>query len=360
MSTQDTSPRDTTPESNPMQTAAADAAQRALQMARRLGNPLLLAALLVAGLMTWQWYSVRQQATGQQVLEKRLNAADSADQESRALLKQAQEQNEALQSRLSALESRLGEFSEQAGGLQSVYRDLATSREIAILAEVEHALTLAAQQLRSTGDLPAAILAVQAAESRLAKLDASHVANATKVLARDLDRLRKTPNPDLPAISRQLDKLAAGIDRLPLTQDTRATPTPKSVDAEPGDWLDKLGNSLWSEVKGLIRIERIDTQPNLLLAPDQQFFLRENLKLRLLSARWSLQTRDTAGFRQEMDTAQTLLARFFATSNAQVQALRDDLKQIAATPLSTELPGLQDSISALRQAQQQAEKKVKP
>lgn len=358
------------PQTTPTETAstpisstssAADTAQRTLAAARKLGNPLLLAALLVAGLSSWQWYDARQQAAQQKMLEKRLNDADSGDRESRALLKQSQEQNTALMARLSQLEERLDQFSEQTGGLQSVYRDLSVNRDVAVLTEIEHALTLSAQQLQNTGNLAAAISAVQAADQRLVRLDRPHFAPVRKALVSDLERLRNTPIIDIAGISQRLESVIIGIDQLPLAMDARPKPikTDNKTTAEESA-LDKLTGSIWSELRNLIRIERIDTPSPVLLPADQQFFVRENIKLRLLSARLSLMARDANSFKHELQAARELLERHFNPQDKRVEHALSSLKQFASTPLNTDLPSLQNSLSALRQAQQATEKKAKP
>ncbi len=72
----------------------------------------------------------------------------------------------------------------------------------------------------------------------------------------------------------------------------------------------------------LVRIENTEKQEMPLLSPTQTFFLRENLKLRLLSARMALLTRDEVSFRRDLKTAQEWIKRYFdIKSNESAQAL---------------------------------------
>ena len=85
-----------------------------------------------------------------------------------------------------------------------------------------------------------------------------------------------------------------------------------------------------------------------LLPPNQEFFLRENLKLRLLSARLALLSRDEDSFRQELKTAQLWTARYFDGKSNEGMRMSDGLKKIAASDISIELPDIGSSLQAVR------------
>jgi uroporphyrin-3 C-methyltransferase len=84
------------------------------------------------------------------------------------------------------------------------------------------------------------------------------------------------------------------------------------------------------------------------LLPPQQYFLRENLKLRLLSARVALLNRDDASYKSDLAAAQTWLKLYFDTRAKAVQTVQATLKQLAATPMGRDLPDLAGSLEALR------------
>jgi len=97
-----------------------------------------------------------------------------------------------------------------------------------------------------------------------------------------------------------------------------------------------------------VRIQRLDRTEPALLAPGQAYFLRENLKLRLLNARLALLAREQGVYRGELKAAQDLLARHFDGQDKAVQAAATTLRQLTATELNIEVPGLSDSLAALR------------
>ena len=109
-----------------------------------------------------------------------------------------------------------------------------------------------------------------------------------------------------------------------------------------------MAADLWKEIRSLVRIQRFDRDEPALLAPGQGFFLRENLKLRLLNARLALLSRDQWTFRNELRQAHTWIERYFDSRERAVQASLGALKQLSATEVSIELPSLNESLSAIK------------
>ena len=315
-----------------------------------------LAALLLAG---WQWFETRQKLIDtQHEISQRLAAADLAEKEDQGARKQVLAQVEALQAKLGALDAKLGEFQGQNAALQGFYQEMARGREEATLLEVEQALTLAGQQLQLAANVPVAILALQTADSRLARLDRPLYLPLRKAVAKDLAHLSGLPVVDVAGISLRLEQQLLAIDKLPLLSHGR--PPEKAENAKPVPaqaWWQRTADELWQQFKGLIRIQRFDQEEPILLAPGQAFFLRENLKLRLLSARLALLARDQASFRNELKVAHEALARHFVADDKAVQAAAGSLRQIAAVELNAELPTLNDSLAALRALRTTKEKR---
>ncbi len=314
-----------------------------------------LAALALAG---WQWFDTHQklQHVEQQVSQK-LAEFDTGSKEDRGAQKQSREQVEALQAHLGAIDGKIAEFQARSDNLQALYQDVARSREELALIEVEQAITLAGQQLQLAGNLPVAVLALQAADAQLARLDRPAHLPLRKALAKDLARLKALPFVDMAGISLRLEQVLVGIDKLPLASYGR--PEKKAENEMPAAdqaWWQSTGRAIWQEVKGLIRIQRFDHDDAALLAPGQSYLLRENLKLRLLNARLALFARDQWTFQNELKVAQDMLARHFVPDDKAVTAARTTLRQMMASEIKLELPTLVDSQAALRSLRQGKEK----
>jgi uroporphyrin-3 C-methyltransferase len=307
-----------------------------------------LAALALAG---WQWLETRQQLDEtRQAVARRLADADALAKEERGARSQLLEQVAGLQAKLGAVEGRLAEFEGQSESLQALYEELARGRDEATLLEVEQAITLAAQQLQLAGNVSVAVLALQTADARLARLDKPQYLPLRNAIGKDLARLNDLPFVDVPGISLRLEEIIVAVDRFAVAglgrpAEAAAEPPPASV-AQPR-WQ-QVARDVWREIRGLIRIQRFDRDEPVLLAPGQSFFLRENLKLRLLNARLALLAHDHWTFRTELTVAQDWLQRYFSGDDKAVQAALGKLQQLAAIDLSLELPTLNDSQAALR------------
>lgn len=315
-------------------------------------NPWLLVALLALALAGWQWLETRWRLSEtQQELARRLGEGAANNQESRNAARQAQEQVVLLQAKVAGLETNLGEFQGQTVALQKLYQDLAMSRDDATLLEIEQAVTLAAQQMQLSGNIQAAVLALQTADAKLARLDRPQFIPMRKALARDLDRLRALPFVDVPGISLKLENIVASVDAMPLAMDER--PRPASTKAKPvaapeQPWWERVGNDLWEEIKGLVRVQRFDRAEPVLLAPGQSFFLRDNLKLRLLNARLALLSHDQWTFRNDLKMAREWLERHFDGHDKAVLGALTTLRQLSTADINIELPNLNESLSAVR------------
>lgn len=322
-------------------------------------NPWLFVAVLALGLAGWQWLETRfRLAETQQEIARRLADSDSLGKESQILAKQAQEQVATMQGKLGALEARIAESQSQQATLENLYQDLARNREEWVLAEIEQSVTLAAQQLQLAGNVQGAVLALAAADARLAGNSRPQFIGLRKTLSRDLDRLRALPQADMPGMNLHLENVIAAIDTLPLVIDGRPRSESRkavaaSAKAQPApaaslEFWQRLGQDFWAEVRGLVRIQRFDRDEPALLAPGQAFFLRENLKLRLLNARLALLARDQWTFRNELKHAQDWIGRYFDIHDKTVQTAQGALRQLAATEISIELPTLNESLSAIK------------
>lgn len=329
-------------------------------------NPWLLVALAAVGLAGWQWLETRGKLTGtQQEVAKHLADSDALVNEARTLARQSQEETAKLTAKVGALESKIAESQSQQVALENLYQELARNRDEQFLAEIEQNLSAASQQLQLAGNVQAAITALQGAEARLARTDQARLIPLRKAIARDLDKLKTLPSADVPGMSLRLENAVAAVDNLPLAFETRprgdeprkgsASKDGKGAAAEPGLFA-RLGGEIWSEVKGLVRIQRFDRPEPALLAPDQSLYLRENLKLRLLNARLALLSRDQWTFRNELKVGQDWLTRFFDGRDRGVLATQSTLKQLAAAEISIDLPQINDSLAALKALKQGPQK----
>jgi uroporphyrin-III C-methyltransferase len=332
------------PETDPAAPAAPPA------RSSRSSTLALIAVLLVAGLAALGWFDTRSRiAATQEELARRLQQIESDARNARVVAGTAQETLREAQVRLGQLEARLAESQSQQLALEALYQDLSRNRDEWQLAEIEQVLAIASQQLQLARNVRAALLALQLAEARLARADRPQFAPIRRALARDIERLKAAPAVDFPAMAMRLDNLIASIDSLPLAFEERSErEMPAKPAAADRGLLARLGAEVWNELSQLIVVRRIGASEPPLLPPSQAYFVRENLRLRLLNARASLLARDEAGYREDLRAAGAWLQRYFdprskATADAVAQ-----LKQLSGVSISFEMPTISESLDAVR------------
>jgi uroporphyrin-3 C-methyltransferase len=208
-----------------------------------------------------------------------------------------------MQAKLALLETRLAESQSQQSALETLYHDLAPSRDQLAIVEVEQVLALASQQLAIAANVPAAIAALQLADAKLARLDRPKFGPLRRAIASDMEKLKAMPYVDTAGLAGKLDAAIASIDAMPLAREERVAPPAASpVPADAPAWSRFL-RDMWADLKGLVRIEVSDRAAPPLVTPPQQYYLRENLRLRLLSARLSLIARNEPAFRADVKAA---------------------------------------------------------
>jgi len=311
----------------------------------------LVAIAIAAGLATLFWVDARQRIDAtQQELARRLRDIETDSREARSVARQAQEALHESQAKIAQLEARFAESQSQQLALEALYQDLSRNRDEWQLAEIEQVLAIASQQLQLAGNVRAALLALQLAEARLARADRPQFVPVRRALARDIERLKSLPAVDFAGMSMRIDGLVAAVDSLPLAFDERSdrTAVPKDAAAEERGFLARLGAEVWHELRQLVVVRRVDKPEPPLLPPSQAYFLRENLRLRLLNARLSLLTRDEAGYREDLRAAQAWIQRYFdARSRSSADALAQ-LKQLSGSTISFEMPTISESLEAVR------------
>ncbi|MGE5467209.1 MAG: uroporphyrinogen-III C-methyltransferase [Ignavibacteria bacterium] len=331
-------------------------------MPAALRRPPVVIAVIALLLLGWQWVETRARLSSvQEELSKRLSEGDAVAAAARTQSKQTQEDLQSLQAKLAAVDAKLAETQGQQVALEAMYQELSRSRDERLLAEVEQAVSIAAQQLQLAGNVEAALIALQSADSRLARATNPRLAGLRKLLARDVARLKALPAADVPAIALKLENVAVGVDAMPLAfeQRPKVEPAPAKPSRSPADlsFWQALARDVWNDTKQLVRIERIDAPEPGLLSPSQSFFLRENLRLRLVNARLALLSRDARSFKEDVNQARAWLERYFDTSAKPVQAALATLRSLAAADMATELPSLDETLNTLRNFKLAQEKK---
>ncbi|MEZ5646677.1 MAG: uroporphyrinogen-III C-methyltransferase [Burkholderiaceae bacterium] len=345
--------------------------------------PLAVAvvALVVSGSL-WQRMGQVQEELARRSQD---NAAEATQAKARA--GDAEALVTELQARLSVAELRLSEVSLQRSQLEELMLSLSRSRDDHLVQDLESALRLAQQQTELTGSAQPLISALQAADQRIARAAQPRLNPVQRAIARDLDRIHATPLADVPSTVQALDELVRQVDDWPLVNrvgdaavDGRTGPAAGEGDVRPAQNSepDASGNAtsdagspdgvlsgwarvsafwrgwwtrVWSDVthsgRELVRVSRIDRPEAALLAPEQAYFLRENLKLQMLNARLSLLARHTAPARSDLAATRQALELYFDTRVPQVASAVSSLNRLGDELVKHQVPRAPDTLAAL-------------
>lgn len=334
-----------------------------------------LVALVGLGLA---WQGQGRIKTLEQELVRRQESSQSAASAARDLAKQSQEQSRDTAAKVALLEARLAEVALQREQLESLMQSMTRSRDENVVGDIEAALRVAMQQSAITGSAEPLVAALKQADERLLRYKQPRLEGVRRAVARDLDRVKAISVVDVSTLSIKLDEVVRLVDELPLLSTPlareEATPRPAprvastasagssgkgqaTVPAEQPWWQRAMEGSAriwtewsgqaWREARSLLRVTRIDHPEAALIAPEQSFFLRENLKLRLLNARLALLSRQFDIARNDLNEAQSMLERYFDARARKQGAAAELLRQVQGQARQVAVPRPDDTLAAL-------------
>ncbi len=369
-------------------------------------RPLVLSVVAIALTLFGGWWIAKRADVVEREVVRRLQGAERNLADTGSQLRQATDALRDSQNRLAALEAKLSDSVAQQAQLERLYQELAQSRNDAVLAEVESTLVSASQQLQLGGNVRAALLALQEADARLDRIRLPSQSPIRRAVAADLVLLRQAEAVDVNALAAKLETISEGIDKMPLLSEPRVPSSEPRVPVKPEDrtspqvkkpiapssessrersvgtsaapsattsvtpsdsllnpariaallglgpegWTRRLAD--WSlvfqELGHWVRVRRIDRPDAMLLAPEQAWFVRENLKLRLAQARWALLTRNDAVLRFDLEQAVETLEHWFERDQRLVAQAILSLGQIRSVSSNVPLPSIHQSLSAIR------------
>ena len=331
--------------------AAMSGPRRSVSVLALTASVALLIAVLTMLLLAFQWYSSRARVESlRQEVARKLSDAEALNKQSRTLAEQAREASAEAHVKLGVLEARVAESQGQQIALEALYQELSRNRDEWAFADIEQSLLIASQQLQLAGNVRAALIALQNADTRLQRMERPQFTALRKAIARDIDRLKALPHVDTVGLSVRLDNVITMVDTLPLAMEVRPPDTATAEaprEAETSSWR-RFWREAWNEVRQLVRVQHMDRAEVPLLAPDQTFFMRENLKLRLLGARLALLSRDQASYKSDLKAARDWIARYYDTREKSVSTALGTLRNLHDADISIELPDIAATLEALR------------
>ena len=262
------------------------------------------------------------------------------------------------------------------------------------LSEVAQLLSIGEQRLALASDVGGAQAAFGMAQQRLSEISDPVVEPVRESISSNLDALESLEVVDKNALTQELTNLSESVDTLPFkpletlsesaadeqeqaegsaesTQDSEqaaSSETPsggeasslegagewlKSISSKVGSTIGDVGSGIAGDLKGMVTIQKTGPLSDVLLAPEQQYFVRENIKLQLGSAQRAVLLDNTGVYKQSLSQAQSFLNDFFDTENDDVKSVSARLNDLEQINLELDLPDVSAASASLSEVLKQ-------
>ena len=251
---------------------------------------------------------------------------------------------------ISRLENKQGLLNDS---IDSLYQKRNNNNVDWALAEVEHLLIIATQELSLDADVNTALAALQAADDRLKDLGDPSVLNVRSQILSDVNALKSVNTVDIPGMALYMADIITRVEKLPLRKSrevygSKDTGGGKVEEQEQSPLWKRLLHTVWQELKGLVVISREKNASVMSLLPEQRYYLYQNLRMELDAARLAILQRDTNNLRASLELARGWLEKYFDTNDAGILNIEVSLEQMSKVKLRPKLPDISSSLETLR------------
>ncbi|MBC43292.1 MAG: hypothetical protein CML19_13805 [Pusillimonas sp.] len=363
---------------------------------KRSGKPILpvllvlvlLVAVVLGGVVWWQ-HQTHQKRIGD--LMAQIQRSTTASQQAGELARQAQTEAQTQAEAVREMRASLATMQGQVGDLDQAFQIMTDSgSDLLLLNDIDHLVSIANQQLLLGGNVANSLVALEAAQARLAPANRPALASLQQTLNGDIDRLRAVATIDVSVLSRQLDQLNGLLGQAPLLIPDVAVPesatqqngmngsfsasngasresgqaasdsaeSPATGSDPDASWLERSWDNTanwsrdaWSvirqDITGFFDIRRVDNEAALLISPDQAAQLRQVLRLRVMTAQLALMMRQPAIWRSELQAVLTALETYYDDQSSVTQRALRQVTRLIETPVDTKLPTLSNTLEAI-------------
>jgi len=327
--------------------------------ARFLAGLALLLALAAAGVSVWNYLHPN-------VTPPDLSAVQSALGTAGTSLRNAQSSMSRLDQELADMRKRVDDL---ASAQSAANQDLDTLRDQTMetaeatqrltvgegaqdqgwmRTEAEHLLQSANIALQLNHDPQTALVALEAADQRLAELADPVLMNARAKLADEIVALRALERPDVEGIALTLGSLAARVELLPIVGVAKEG-APAAAQETQSAWQRAVAKVV-EALKSMVSVQKSSDGAPVLLAPQERYFLYRNLEIELESARLAVLQGDAANYKQSLESAQRWLETRFDKEDAGVQSAISAIAELHDVTLVTSWPDISGSLAELQRA----------
>ena len=252
--------------------------------------------------------------------------------------------NNSLAEDLKSLQTRQQALEDSIANLRS---ELTGDARVWDVEEIATLLQIANDRLHLEKEVAPSLAALEAADRHLQALKNPALLEVRRLLADEIAELRATANPDIDGMALSLNALIKGIDRLPISDASLEQAGGNTVTVSAKGWRGVL-NDLWEKLKSLVSIQHHGQVAHPLLAPNERYFLRQNLRLNLEAARLALLRRDDQTYKQTLQSVQQWITRYFDNDSPATTGALQELAHLQQIDIAPSLPDISGSLNALR------------
>ncbi len=313
---------------------------------------LSLIALGASGFLFVQGQNVLKQQ--EMRIGQDLNKAALGNSENAALLQSTLAKQAELDAQLNKILQNESDTAQTLDGIHRAYAELLKGRVNWLVDEIEVTLNTASQQLLLSGNVPVATAVLENVEQRLSRFEQPELLPIKQAISQDLAALKNRPYLNVSATALRLDRLESAVDSLPLLVDStmnaqNAEPAPTS---KAGSFWTRAWDNTSELVKSMVEVRKLDNNDAMLIGSEQVFYLRENLRMRLLDARLALLQHNSEVYQNDLAAIEETVKRYFDVQSPNTQTwLKEvgELKSVEIRMISDE--SLKASLAAVRDYQ---------
>ncbi|WP_017345654.1 uroporphyrinogen-III C-methyltransferase [Pantoea sp. A4] len=303
-----------------------------------------VAIVIALALGTGLYLHGKQQADLQAQVNQQLNDQLSAlqqqnNRENQQLAQQLDSANTALQQARSQQEATAKALDDLR---QRVAMISGNDVNTWLISQADYLVKLAGRKLWSDQDVTTAAALLKSADDSLADMNDPSVMNVRRALTEDISTLSAISQVDYDGIILRLNQLSNGVDNLRLA-DNDSDDSPMDNDSGElssslREWRQNLVKSWHNFMDDFITIRRRDTTAQPLLAPNQDIYLRENIRSRLLIAAQAVPRHQNEVYKQSIDAVSTWVRAWYDTNDAATKAFLSQLDDLSQQSINMDLP----------------------
>ena len=340
-------------------------APRTQTVVKKSGTGLSLLAILIAlGVGGAGYYFGQQQVDEFQqkltALEAQINnktVVSAPAQEVKfdtTQLAQLESANKATQNKIAQVEELINAKSHELVGLQSQINKVSAQANAQqptdwLFSEADFLLNNALRKLVLDNDVDTAVSLLKLADETLAKVNNSQSAAIRSAINQDLKQLLSVTGVDQNAVMQKLSQLANTVDELPVLDvnfgdDQNATKLSDSL----SDWAENAEKSATSFLNHFIRISpKHGADRKELLAPNQDIYLRENIRLRLQLAIMAVPRQQNELYKQSLEAVASWIRSYFDTNAEVTQSFLKSVDELSELSIYVDVPSQLQSLNML-------------